>query len=120
MEILIEGPTVVDGTGAPPRPGNVGIDGGLIRLVEPGARCLAGRTIDARGLVVAPGFIDIHAHTDFWPSVDPSTPGRGAGRTACWPRSAPGSSGTTSPRTSATWNTSVPASIGPPWWVTAT
>src|SRR2546421_9669822 len=62
-DILIKGGTVVDGTGAPARRADVAIAGG--KIVEVGALSgSARRTIDADGLVVAPGFIDPHTHYD--------------------------------------------------------
>jgi N-acyl-D-amino-acid deacylase len=67
-DLLIQGGTLVDGTGAPPRAGDLGIRGGKIAAVGR-AEGTARRTIDARGLVVAPGFVDIHTHYDaqvFW------------------------------------------------------
>jgi N-acyl-D-amino-acid deacylase len=63
MDLLIRNGTLVDGTGAPARRADLGISGG--KIVEVGK--LAGpaqRTIDADGLVVAPGFIDPHTHYD--------------------------------------------------------
>jgi len=61
--VIIRGGTVVDGTGAPARTADVAIDGGVITEVGrvDGA---AARTIDADGLLVTPGFVDIHAHYD--------------------------------------------------------
>jgi N-acyl-D-amino-acid deacylase len=64
-DLLLRGGRVVDGTGNPWFTGDVAIRGD--RIVDVG-RSLAGesrREIDARGLVVAPGFIDIHSHSDF-------------------------------------------------------
>jgi N-acyl-D-amino-acid deacylase len=61
-ELLIERGTIVDGTGAPGRPGDVAVTGGRIVLPPPGVEVRAGRRIDATGLVVAPGFIDLHSH----------------------------------------------------------
>lgn len=58
-DILVKNGTVIDGTGAPAKRGDLGIAGG--KIVEPGN---AKRTIDAAGLVVAPGFIDPHTHYD--------------------------------------------------------
>lgn len=73
-EVVIRGGTVIDGTGAPGRSADVAITGGVIS--EIGESLRGGRTLDASGLVVTPGFIDIHTHYDaqvFWdPSLTPS------------------------------------------------
>ena len=63
-DVLVQGGTVYDGTDAPGVAADVGIVGG--RIVAIGALAGAGaRTrIDARGLAVAPGFIDLHSHAD--------------------------------------------------------
>jgi N-acyl-D-amino-acid deacylase len=58
-DILIRNGTLIDGTGAPARRADVGISQG--RIVEPSP---GKKTIDAEGLVVAPGFIDPHTHYD--------------------------------------------------------
>lgn len=65
VDILIRGGTVVDGTGAPERVADVGIRGDRISFVgDATASHITGtRTIDAKGLVVAPGFVDPHTHT---------------------------------------------------------
>jgi N-acyl-D-amino-acid deacylase len=64
-DIILRGGRIVDGTGNPGFPADVAISGG--RIVDVGripASAAAVRTIDARGLVVAPGFIDLHTHSD--------------------------------------------------------
>ena len=62
-DILIKGGTVVDGTGVPARQADLGVKDG--RIAEVGKLSHAAtRTLDASGLVVAPGFIDPHTHYD--------------------------------------------------------
>jgi N-acyl-D-aspartate/D-glutamate deacylase len=65
VDLLLRGGAVVDGTGAAPRTADVGIRGERIVFVGDAAReaVKATRVIDARGLIVAPGFIDPHSHT---------------------------------------------------------
>ena len=62
-DLVIRGGTVVDGSGGAPMLADVAIDGGLISAV--GKIAARGREeIDATGLIVAPGFVDIHTHYD--------------------------------------------------------
>jgi N-acyl-D-amino-acid deacylase len=71
-DLLITGGTIVDGTGAPGRPGTVAVEGGLVRILDAQEEPPnAGRTIDARGQVVAPGFIDLHSHSALMILADP-------------------------------------------------
>ena len=62
-DIVIRNGTIVDGTGNPSFRGDVALKGGRIAAVGR-VTGSAKRTIDAKGLIVAPGFIDIHNHSD--------------------------------------------------------
>ena len=63
LDLVIRNGTIVDGSGAARYRGDMGIKDG--RIVEIGRiRSAAQRTIDADGLIVAPGFIDGHTHMD--------------------------------------------------------
>ena len=69
-DIVIRGGTIVDGTGAPRFTGDIAIDGDRITAV--GEVAADGeREIDAAGLIVAPGFVDIHTHYDGQATWDP-------------------------------------------------
>jgi N-acyl-D-aspartate/D-glutamate deacylase len=70
-DLLIRGGHLIDGTGAPGRDGDVSISAGRIVAIEPGSSRPARRAIDARGQIVAPGFIDIHTHSDFTLPLNP-------------------------------------------------
>jgi N-acyl-D-aspartate/D-glutamate deacylase len=62
-DLVIRGGTLIDGSGAPAREGDLAIEGG--RITEVGAvRGKGRRELDARGLIVAPGFVDVHTHYD--------------------------------------------------------
>jgi len=69
-DLVIRGGTVVDGTGAPARTADGCLDAGVI--VEVGrASAAARRKIDADGLLVTPGFVDVHTHYDGQATWDP-------------------------------------------------
>ena len=63
-DILITGGMLVDGSGATRRRGDVAIKDGRIAAVGVVPKGAAGQVIDATGLIVAPGFIDVHTHAD--------------------------------------------------------
>jgi dihydroorotase/N-acyl-D-amino-acid deacylase len=64
LDLILRGGHIVDGTGNPWFTGDVGIRADRIAAVGNLAAAKARRDIDARGLVAAPGFIDMHTHSD--------------------------------------------------------
>jgi N-acyl-D-amino-acid deacylase len=72
VDLLVTGGSLVDGSGGPARPGTVAALDGRLHLGDaswrPGG---AARTIDASGMVVAPGFIDLHSHGGLVILADP-------------------------------------------------
>jgi N-acyl-D-aspartate/D-glutamate deacylase len=75
LDLLIRDAEIVDGTGAPAFHGDVGISDGRIAAVGD-IDDLATKTVDAQGLTLTPGFVDLHTHYDaqlFWdPTASPS------------------------------------------------
>ena len=69
MKLVIRNGTVYDGTGAEGRIADVAIDDG--RIAGIGQIEMEAQEIDATGLAVAPGFIDIHSHSDYTLLMDP-------------------------------------------------
>jgi N-acyl-D-amino-acid deacylase len=69
-DIVIRGGTIVDGTGAPAFAGDIAIDGR--RITEVGGKAgPAHRVIDADGMLVTPGWVDVHTHYDGQATWDP-------------------------------------------------
>ena len=72
VDVVISGGTIYDGSGGEPYLGDVALRGDRIVYVGPQRDLAARRTIDARGMIVAPGFIDPHTHAEvFLNSPDP-------------------------------------------------
>jgi N-acyl-D-aspartate/D-glutamate deacylase len=76
FDLIIRGGRVVDGTGAPERRADVGVAGDRIAVIGDLADAVAPRVIDAAGCVVAPGFIDAHAHSDAYLLLEPDAPSK--------------------------------------------
>ncbi|MFM7060115.1 MAG: N-acyl-D-amino-acid deacylase family protein [Actinomycetes bacterium] len=73
-DLVITGGLLVDGTGAAPRRADVAVADGIVTEVAPAgtlAGTLAGETLDADGLIVTPGFVDVHTHYDGQVTWDP-------------------------------------------------
>jgi len=70
-DVLITGGSVLNGEGTPAVRADVGIRGGRIATIGDLQAAAATRRIDASGLTVAPGFIDIHNHSDYTILVEP-------------------------------------------------
>jgi N-acyl-D-amino-acid deacylase len=67
FDLVIRGGTLIDGSGSPARAADVATSGDRIAAVGPSIDASGSRkVIDAAGLVVAPGFIDVHTHADGW------------------------------------------------------
>ncbi len=63
-DLILRGGTVIDGTGAPRFRGDVAVSGDRVAAVGAVSKTAGAREIDVSGLVVAPGFIDVHTHDD--------------------------------------------------------
>lgn len=64
-DLIFRNATIVDGTGAPPYVADVSVVDGVIDVVGTVPSRGASVVVDARGLVLSPGFIDLHTHSDF-------------------------------------------------------
>ena len=64
FDFILRGGQVVDGSGSPAFPSDVAIDGERIAAVAPRLHAAARRELDLGGRIVAPGFIDLHSHSD--------------------------------------------------------
>ena len=71
LDLLLRGARVYDGTGAAPVPADVGVKNGAIASVGRSSET-AKRTVDAAGLALMPGIVDIHTHYDAQVTWDPT------------------------------------------------
>ena len=71
FDILIRGGSIIDGSGAAATTGDVAVRDGRIAAIGPTVAGDAATTIDATGLVVSPGFIDVKTHSDFTLPINP-------------------------------------------------
>ena len=75
LDVLIRHARIIDGSGSPTFDGDIGITGDRIVVIQPQLTEDAHRILDARGQVVAPGFVDAHTHDDLailrWSTVPP-------------------------------------------------
>ncbi len=75
-DLVLRGGKIVDGTGNPWRLGDVAIRGDKIVAVGRIPTAAASKEIDVRGLIVAPGFIDMHSHSDYLLLEDGNAPSK--------------------------------------------
>ncbi|MEV7797306.1 amidohydrolase family protein [Streptomyces sp. NPDC087512] len=64
LDLLLRGGLLVDGSGAPAREADVAVADGRIAVLPPRVPAAAAEVLDVSGRVVAPGFIDVHTHSD--------------------------------------------------------
>src|SRR5579883_1981524 len=76
FDIVIVNGRIIDGTGSPWHSGDIGLRGGKIAAIGNLAGAPRSRTIDARGMVVAPGFIDMLGQSELTILVDPRLPSK--------------------------------------------
>ncbi|NUQ61146.1 MAG: D-aminoacylase [Pirellulales bacterium] len=72
LDLAILNARILEGMGSPAYLGAVGIEDSRICYVGPGRELAARRTINAQGMVVCPGFIDMHSHSDLLPLAEPA------------------------------------------------
>lgn len=75
-DLLIKNARVIDGSGAPSFAADIAVSDGIITHVAPAIDMPCLETIDAAGLVVSPGFIDMHTHSDFSLLLEPTAGSR--------------------------------------------
>src|SRR3989442_1346277 len=76
FDIVITNGRIIDGTGSPWYSGDIGIRAGRIAAIGSLSAASRSRTIDARGKIVAPGFIDMPGQSEYTILVDPRLPSK--------------------------------------------
>ncbi|MBI2438603.1 MAG: amidohydrolase family protein, partial [Lentisphaerae bacterium] len=76
LDYKISGAKVLDGTLAAPIQADVGVAGDRISAIGDLSRAEAAAVINAEGRYVAPGFIDVHSHSDAYLLIEPSAPSK--------------------------------------------
>jgi N-acyl-D-amino-acid deacylase len=76
FDVLIRNGHIVDGTGSPWYSADIGIRGGRVASIGHFVDAKAGKTIDAHGLVVAPGFIDMLGQSEATILMNPHVPSK--------------------------------------------
>ncbi len=76
FDIKIINGTLIDGSGAPPQHADIGIENSRISTLGNLSTAEAAQTIDAKGQVVCPGFIDAHTHSDTYLLIEPTAPSK--------------------------------------------
>ena len=76
FDLVITNGHIIDGTGSPWYSGDVGIRAGRVAAIGVLSGAFRARTIDARGMVVAPGFIDMLGQSEHTILVDPRLPSK--------------------------------------------
>jgi N-acyl-D-amino-acid deacylase len=71
VDLLLRGGLVVDGSGESPRVADVVVSRGKVEFIGDASQCQATELFDATGLAVAPGFIDMHTHSDLSLIINP-------------------------------------------------
>lgn len=75
-ELVLRGALVYDGLGSPPVEADVAVTGDRITAIGPRLGAAGAEQLDLRGLALAPGFVDIHSHTDLNVLVEPDAPSK--------------------------------------------
>ncbi|NOY53989.1 MAG: D-aminoacylase [Deltaproteobacteria bacterium] len=76
MDYVIRNVRIVDGSGDPSFVGDLGVEGERFAFVGPHCPAKGKREIDGTGLAAAPGFVDIHSHSDYYLLIGPRAEGK--------------------------------------------